>query len=334
MTTYPLFHHGEISVQEKLGVAESVARMSERMIRDHMPEQHRLFYQTLPMVFLGHQDIDGQVWASVLSNQPGFIRTPSDKKLVLTATPLAGDPLAESLTLFDKSIMTEFPVGLLGIELETKRRNRLSAVVSGTSSNQINLNVLQTFGNCPQYIHTRSREAVSVKKQTITKQFNRFGGEINQIIEQADTFFVASSAGRSIQNGVAYGADVSHRGGVPGFVRIEDDNSLLIPDFSGNKVFNTFGNFQINPAAGLLFIDFASGDVLTMTGNAEILWEHPLLPYFNGAERFWRFSLVTGLFLKQAFPWRFTLENHSPNNLSTGTWQQAESAATGRQMPE
>lgn len=334
MTTYPLFHHGEISVQEKLGVAESVARTSERMIRDHMPEQHRLFYQTLPMVFLGHQDIDGQVWASVLCNQPGFMRTPSDKKVVLNATPLAGDPLAESLTLFNESMMAEFPVGLLGIELETKRRNRLSAMVSDISNNQISLNVLQTFGNCPQYIHTRTRQAAPVKTQAVPYRFNKFDGEINRVIEQADTFFVASSAGRSIQNGVAYGADVSHRGGVPGFVRTEDNTTLLIPDFSGNKVFNTLGNFQINPAAGLLFIDFASGDVLTMTGNAEILWEHPLLPYFDGAERFWRFNLATGLLIKQAFPWRFTLENHSPNNLSTGTWQQAESAATVNEKAE
>ncbi|WYX49477.1 pyridoxamine 5'-phosphate oxidase family protein [Achromobacter xylosoxidans] len=104
------------------------------------------------------------------------------------------------------------------------------------------------------------------------------------MIARADTLFVATyadteAAGRRV--------DVSHRGGMPGFVRIDGD-TLTIPDFSGNRFFNTLGNMVLNPRAGLLFIDFERGDVLQVSGRAEVVLDSPEIETFAGAERLWR----------------------------------------------
>lgn len=65
--------------------------------------------------------------------------------------------------------------------------------------------------------------------------------------------------------------DVSHRGGPSGFVQVDGD-VLTVPDYPGNRYFNTFGNFLENPRAGLLFINFENGDLLHLTGEASVSW--------------------------------------------------------------
>ena len=68
-----------------------------------------------------------------------------------------------------------------------------------------------------------------------------------------------------------YGADVSHRCGRPGFVRIDNDSTLTVPDFMGNFFFNTIGNLQVNPRAGLLFPDFSTGNVLMLGTRVSVI---------------------------------------------------------------
>ncbi|BDX06748.1 2Fe-2S iron-sulfur cluster-binding protein [Planctobacterium marinum] len=318
-----VFHEGELAIQERLGVAEKMAQFGKMVIRDYMPKQHCDFYQQLPMIFTGHQDSQGQVWASVLSAKPGFIKTPNNKSLRISAPLLPGDPLAETLKQNVRD--RELRLGLLGIELETRRRNRLSAKVKSNIESEIELDVLQTFGNCPQYIQSRELSYYESAQSARVSSFHHFDALAIELISGSDTFFVASSSGEAKDE--THGADVSHRGGNPGFIKVESDTELLIPDFTGNNHYNTLGNFQLNPAAGLLFIDFKTGDVLTLTGKAEIVWQHSLKAHFKGAERFWRFRLTAGHHIQYAFPWRFTLQSWSPNTLMTGTWQEAESNA-------
>jgi len=57
------------------------------------------------------------------------------------------------------------------------------------------------------------------------------------------------------------GADTSHLGGEPGFVRVHR-GALWWPDYPGNNMFNSLGNIVENPAAALLFFDFAVGEGL------------------------------------------------------------------------
>jgi len=310
------FHTGEQELQDRVGKREQVEQMGQKFIRSYMPEQHRSFYQDLPFILVGSVDKQGWPWASIVCGPSGFLRSASPTTLSIGRHIFDTDPLASNLQL-------GAPLGLLGIELHSRRRNRLNARISQLNASYIELQVDQSFGNCPQYIqrrqwHTVKDQAdVSVAK---TEHFSSLPRYAKSLIEQADTFFVSSYA-HTQDNPQIEGVDVSHRGGNPGFVKI-DGNSLLIPDFSGNNHFNTLGNFLLNPKAGLLFVDFTTGDLLFLTGTVEILWqsqEH--IQGFEGAQRAWRFHLHQGLKLSQALPYRFNFIDYSPGTLNTGSWQ-------------
>jgi ferredoxin-NADP reductase len=142
-----------------------------------------------------------------------------------------------------------------------------------------------------------------------------------EIISQADNFYIATHLADNSEN-VAHGADVSHRGGKPGFVRIDDDKTLTFPDFSGNYHFNTLGNILLNPLAGLLFIDFATGDLLCLTCSAKIIWDSEERRAFTGAERLVEFTLDEGLLIEDAMPIRWDLQDFSPGLDQTGSWEE------------
>jgi ferredoxin-NADP reductase/predicted pyridoxine 5'-phosphate oxidase superfamily flavin-nucleotide-binding protein len=314
------FHQGEHEAQNRLGVRDQMERFGSRVIREFMPDQHRDFYRHLPFVFVGHADRKGWPWASILFNTPGFMTSENEKTLSIKSKPVDGDPLAESL---DKGTR----LGLLGIELTSRRRNRLAAHIVDSTVDHLQLEIDQAFGNCPQYIQTRELETIDTATMPAPQvhEFQTFDERSKTLIANSDTFFVASYVqGLNNSSEVSEGADVSHRGGQPGFVRIDDDNTLTIPDYLGNYHFNTFGNFIENPKAGLLFIDFENGHLLTLTGTVEILWDSPDTKHFEGAERLWKFRLDHGRFLEHALPLRWKLDQFSPNSLMTGTWDQAE----------
>jgi len=111
--------------------------------------------------------------------------------------------------------------------------------------------------------------------------------------------------------GAARGVDVSHRGGKPGFVRLNGEDTLTVPDFSGNCHFNTFGNLELNPRAGLLFVDFEQGNLLYLTGTAEVIWEGTEILTYPGAERLLRFHLVQGYRVEGSLPLRWSKPDFS-----------------------
>lgn len=77
--------------------------------------------------------------------------------------------------------------------------------------------------------------------------------------------------------------DCSYKGGLPGFVRVVDDRTLAFPDYDGNGMYRSLGNVLVNPAVGLLFLDFESPRRLRVNGMAEISASDPLLVEFPGA---------------------------------------------------
>ena len=337
------FHSGEQWVQSKLGVREQMERFGRRVIRDHMPDQHREFYQQMPYIFIGHADSDGWPWASILFGEPGFMQTPSGKQLHINAQVTPGDPLAKTLhevlgnTNAQSDHIAGVPLGLLGVELSTRRRNRLAGRATHISEAGIAINIDQSFGNCPQYIQSRSwslpNKNVATKAQVVSESVNTLDEQAKELIANSDTFFVSSFVanrdGVLDNSGVpSEGVDISHRGGMPGFVRHnvnENGKSLLtIPDYLGNFHFNTLGNFVKNPKAGLLFVDFERGHLLMLTGTVEILWDSEEAQHFDGAERLWTFELAQGIWLKHALPAAWGKPEFSPNTPLTGTWQEAE----------
>jgi uncharacterized protein len=304
------FHHGEQLIQTQLGVRERMERFGQKVIRDHIPDQHQEFYQQLQYLLVGHADAQGWPWASILTGDSGFIQSPNNKQLHIQAKPIAGDPLTEAIT-------TGTHLGLLGIELSTRRRNRVTGHINQLTPEGLVLQVDQAFGNCPKYIQKRKMTNTAPASTPINSEHSsiqtlkKLDTKAQTLIANSDTFFVAScvaSCGSQPDQGV----DVSHRGGLPGFVRIDSDTTFTIPDYAGNLHFNTLGNFVENPKAGLLFIDFEQGHLLMLTGKVDILWDSPETKTFDGAERLWRFELDHGQWLKHALPVRWQLQEYSP----------------------
>jgi predicted pyridoxine 5'-phosphate oxidase superfamily flavin-nucleotide-binding protein len=316
------FHDGEKAVQERCGVREQIEQLGGSMIRDAMPLQHRQFFARQTLLLAGHCDGAGRPWASVLAGETGFVHAPDARTLRVEARPAAGDPLADALAI-------GAALGLLGIDLATRRRNRVNGVVSAVDASGFTLSVEQSFGNCPQYIQAREGRWVSalpaVAPQATTRFGSRLAGAPLAIVRGADTLFIASAAG-SAAHGASptLGADVSHRGGKPGFVRVRDDGSgaslLVLPDFTGNFLFNTLGNLTVNPRAGLLFIDFASGDVVQVTGRTEIVWEGDELTGFEGAQRLVRITVEEGLHHVAALPLVWSDPDFARQLDATGGW--------------
>ena len=308
------FHAGELAIQARMGIQERMDRQGRRMIREYLPEQHRQFFAQLAYIIVGTVDKSGAPWASILTGEPGFISSPNDKTLKIQATPLAGDPLAHNLEV-------GADIGLLGIELHTRRRNRMNGIVSTIDNDGFTVQVSQSFGNCPKYIQTREFEFVESESNTSQQnsEIEIFGEEASNFITHADTFFIAT-AYQDESAGIAKGVDVSHRGGKPGFVRIDDEKTLTIPDFSGNCHFNTIGNIEINPRTGLLFIDFVNGNLLYLTGTAEIIWDKTETAIYEGAEDLIRFHLERGYLLKAVLPLRWSEPEYSSFLERTGSW--------------
>jgi len=316
------FHEGELAIQDKLAKRELMDTFGKRAIRSFMPEQHQAFFAQLPFVVAGSVDENADVWASIVSGKAGFLSAPTPTSLLMTNTVDINDPLHKTLKV------TGSPIGLLGIELGTRRRNRLNVRVGEViGDNKVGFNVDQSFGNCPQYIQTRdltfNRDPL-LKSNAVKKiEFNRLDNDAADLIDNTDTFFVSSSI-TAKNNPKIEGVDVSHRGGLPGFVKREG-NTLTIPDYAGNNFFNTLGNFLLNPKAGLLFPDFNTGNVLMLTGSVEILWDgHPELEGFIGADRGWKFTLTKGMWLKNVLPFSAKFNAYSPNTKMTGTWLEAD----------
>jgi uncharacterized protein len=308
------FHAGELAIQSRLGTQERMNRQGRRIIRDHLTTQHQEFFTQLSYVIVGTVDSLGHLWASILVGEPGFLSSPDAYTLQVSAQPLFGDSLTTTLA-------NGINIGLLGIELHTRRRNRLNGTVVGIDANGFTVQVAQSFGNCPQYIQARLFERGD-RNLTNPKTVHRITslGEAEQaMITAADTFFIAT-AYQDKSAGAARGVDVSHRGGKPGFVRIDDSQTLTVPDFSGNDHFNTFGNLNLNPHAGLLFIDFDQGNLLYLTGTAEVIWEGAEISAYEGAERLLRFRLGQGDRVDGSLPLRWSAPEFSPFLDHMGSW--------------
>jgi uncharacterized protein len=308
------FHPGELAIQARLGAQEQMDKQGRRAIREFLPEQHRQFFAQLPYAIVGTVDATGNPWASILVGNPGFLFSPDDRTLQVAAKPLFGDPLATTLA-------DGIDIGLLGIELHTRRRNRMNGIVTATHRDRFEIQVRQSFGNCPQYIQAR-RSELDEFDPTTPKPVHRvelLGEPERAAIATADTFFIAT-AYQAESAGITSGVDVSHRGGKPGFVRIDGDRTLTVPDFSGNCHFNTVGNLELNPRAGLLFVDFTEGNLLYLTGSAEAIWEGAEMIAYEGAERLLRFQLERGYRVEGSLPLRWSAPEFSPSLERTGSW--------------
>jgi ferredoxin-NADP reductase/predicted pyridoxine 5'-phosphate oxidase superfamily flavin-nucleotide-binding protein len=309
------WHAGERQLQEAVHATERMEVIGQKVIRDYMPDQHREFYQQLPFMVVGAVDADGRPWATLLEGPEGFVTSADPQHLFLATQPDSQDPAAAGLQAGNS-------IGMLGIELHTRRRNRINGVIQQASAAGFAVEVEHSYGNCPKYIQERSYTRVTVPAggKPPRQDFAGLDEYSSALIRAADTFFIASYIEHDDHS---RSVDVSHRGGRAGFVRVEG-NRLTIPDYAGNLFFNTLGNLQANPIAGLLFVDFATGDMLQVSGRTEVLLDSPLTKSFEGAERLWTVEVEHVVLRPAAVSIRWQFHDYAPTSLATGTWAETE----------
>jgi predicted pyridoxine 5'-phosphate oxidase superfamily flavin-nucleotide-binding protein len=254
------FHEGEVATQRRAGVEAEAKRLETMLDATGLSGGAAQFLASQRFAAFSGRDRDRVLWVSPLSAQPGFLRGAGDT-LQIAAAPRRGDPLHQ--------IAIGQQIGLIAIDFATRRRMRVNGVLVETDSGTMTVRVDQAYGNCPQYIHRRDVNTAAIAAPSSSRRRATTLTAADQaMIEQSDTFFLGTTH-------PTRGSDASHRGGPAGFVRVDSGDRIWWPDYPGNNMFNSFGNLMVDDEAALLFIDFATGATLHVSGTAQVQWTSP-----------------------------------------------------------
>lgn len=288
---------------------DRLEQIGQATIRDYMPDQHRELFCKLPTLLIAAQDDRGQPWASILCGPSGFVASPDARTLCIKTRPAADDPVA-------RWVVDGASVGLLGIEPHTRRRNRANGIVRNVQADGFDVKIVQSFGNCPKYIHARRAGPI---QPSLARPARKLGPMLDAMsvaaIRKADTLFIASASGARPGSSRSDGVDISHRGGRPGFIHADVGRRglrLTIPDFVGNSFFNTLGNLHHWPRAGLLVPDFDDGSLLHVAAVASIEFKPTALGTFPEAQRLLHLDVEEAFIRPSAMPLRWTESTPPP----------------------
>lgn len=288
------FHAGELAVQAREGV-QAVARRVGGIIGETFPPGAPGFLAQQRMLVVASASPEGHVWGSLLTGEPGFLEVADARTLRITAVPHEGDPLHASLR-------SQVEWGALAIEFATRRRMKMKGRAEALSEGGYLLHARSVYALCPKYIQAREVRSAGALAEAapVSAEGSRMTEAQQRQVGSADTFFLCTAHAEA-------GADASHRGGNPGFVRVLGPERLEFPDYAGNNMFNSLGNLELSPRAGLLFLDFERGGTLQLTGEARATWEPERLARFPGARRVLEFHVahvreVSGI---SPLRWRF-----------------------------
>lgn len=298
-------HEGEQAVQRRAG--EGAPEWGSPMFGPEIPAGFGHFMAEQRLAAIGAADDDGAIWATVLTGESGFIETLDDRTVVLHAAPPSGDPLHRILD-------AERDLGMVVMSPQTRRRVRVNgrAVRDG---DRVVVRTDQVLGNCPKYLQTRTvAEVLSRQGESAVRTGAALDAEAQRWITDADTFFIASWSPE-------HGADASHRGGRPGFVTVAGPNRLVWPDYTGNSFYMTLGNLELNPRCGLVFLDWARGHTLQLTGTGRIDWTRRHAEAVPGALRLVEFDVERVVRVDHASALRWELHAYSSNNPPTTSSQ-------------
>ncbi|WP_100445892.1 pyridoxamine 5'-phosphate oxidase family protein [Glycomyces xiaoerkulensis] len=297
----PVSHEGEQAVQRRAG--EGGPGWGSPMFDADLSGGFAGFLGRQSMLVLAAAGPGGAVWTTTVAGWPGFARAEDERTLLIDALPAEGDPLRDHLR-------DGADLGILALEPQTRRRIRINGTVTRSGSG-LAVRTEQVLGNCPKYLQTREivRHLDGVGPGTAVRS-DRLSAPQREWIETADTFFIGSRS-------PDHGADASHRGGEPGFVTV-DGRTLRWPDYRGNSFYMTLGNVELDPAAGLLFLDWDRGGTLQMTGRCRVDWDRRSAAGLPGALRVVEFDVEQVVEIPSASPLRWRLLAHSRHNPPVG----------------
>ncbi|MER5770807.1 pyridoxamine 5'-phosphate oxidase family protein [Streptomyces sp. NPDC001985] len=294
------YHRGEAAVQDRAGLLDH-AKSSLGAINDAIPEIAAAFLAEQPMIVVGGTDTTGRIWATQLTGPPGFLRAATPRVLTIGTLPIPEDPLAHLLTGAGPA-GGAVPLGMIAIEPATRRRMRINgrAVRDGDG---LRVDLDQVIANCPKYIqkrapHTAGPAGGGAGARTVTDS-DALDEAQRRAVRAADTFFIATASDRG-------DTDASHRGGNPGFVEVLSPTRLRWPDYTGNAMFLTLGNLALNPAAGIVLPDWATGSTLHLSGTAHTVWDPEETARVPGAQRLVEFSVEAVREISAASPLRWS----------------------------
>lgn len=295
-----IYHSGEREIQSKIGEV-AIADRNGSVITNTIIRGAINFIEKQPMAIVSSKSEIGELWVSLLIGDFGFTKVPNPNSIIFDKNNISSN----ANDIFYTNILSHNQIGSLFIEFDTRRRFRINGTCSVNDS-LIEVIIDEAYPNCPKYIQRRVVSLPEYFDKVVSSivEGSELTSDLINWIRNADTFFVgsASSEGR---------LDASHRGGNPNFIEVFENGSLKIPDYSGNSLYNTFGNITQNPNSGLVFIDFEKGQTLQLTGKASLLFDQQReadLAKTNGTGRFWLFDTIR---------WIHTINHHKVdwNNL-------------------
>jgi len=183
------------------------------------------------------------------------------------------------------------------IDFTTGQRGRMGNA-------QLVYHVTQSLGNCPKYLNKKTIKSYQGAKPHLVSDSPLLSSEAISHIHAADLFFVASRGPEDM--------DCNHRGGLPGFLRVQPQTvstpaSVLVwPEYSGNNLYQTLGNITTNPSVGLVVPNFTNGNVLYLTGNAEILIDTAATSIIQKTKLAVRFTITAARFVHDGLAFRGT----------------------------
>jgi uncharacterized protein len=303
--TFDVFHEGERAVQARAGVSALAERIG-RSIRRDIPPAGRTFLAERRWIVMGSLDDRGRPWITIRSGAAGFAEAVDERTVRIQATAPVGDVHGDDRVSGDR-LRPGALVGLIALDPATRRRLRVNGRVVADDAAGLVLGVDQAFANCPKYIQRRDETGGGTASMPASLSSSAALAEAQRArVRATDTFFIASAR-------PGEGVDVSHRGGMPGFVAV-DGQRLSWPDYSGNAMFTTLGNLHAHPYAALLVPDFEQGGALIVAGRTTIDWSAEGAAGFAGAERVVTLDVDEVVEQVGALPGAFQLREYSPFN--------------------
>jgi predicted pyridoxine 5'-phosphate oxidase superfamily flavin-nucleotide-binding protein len=298
------FHDGEIAIQERVGERD-IARRHGAAITSRVTPGALSFLERQRLLAVSTIGDDEGLWTSVWVGAPGFVRSRDGEHVRI----LVGSMEVSQQDPVLLRLASGRDLGLLAIELATRRRLRINGTVESMSVDEIGILVRESVGNCPKYIQRRQAfEASTASRRAPEASGRAIDAERRALIERADTAFVGSIH-------PTRGADASHRGGAPGFIEVVDETTLRIPDYPGNSMFMTLGNFAIDSRASLAAVDFEEGRIVSFSGSAYLRFgaEDPAHPT-GGTGRYWDLQVREWVQIDLVTALRWQLLETSPYN--------------------